>query len=154
MSNFPAWLPRKTLCDYCLTHSWVGPPCQRISRPYPDHTMLPLYKYKHVLETPREIEGKPREVDDFQSRVKIKESVQKGTLSTDDQEALSQFCDQYIVDKPLVIECIEDIKFEEISKQERKEARKERSDKEDSMDFKDFDWRGLMESKKTRQTKS
>ena len=78
---------KDTLCAYCLTHSWVGPPCQRILRPNPDHTMLPLYKYKPVSDTQREVEGKPREVVDFQPKIKIK-NICHGTDDDTNVESL------------------------------------------------------------------
>ena len=140
-------------CDYCSKHSWVGPPCKRIPRPYPDHGKLPEYKYMHVSRTPIELKGHSRKVDDFQPRVKIKEAVDNGTLSLDSQENLSEFCNEFIVEKKLVIECVENMNVKEINKQKRKEERKQISEKEDMMNFKDFNWKELVETDKLQKLK-
>ena len=140
-------------CDYCSKHSWVGPPCKRIPRPYPDHGKLPEYKWMHVSRTPIELKGHPRKVDDFQPRVKIKEAVDNGTLSLDSQENLSEFCNEFIVEKKLVIECVENMNVKEINKQKKKEERKQISEKEDMMNFKDFNWKELVETDKLQKLK-
>ena len=77
-------------CDYCSKHAWAGPPCKRIPRPYLDHGKLPEYKYMNVSRTLTELKEQPR--------VKIKETIENGTLSLGSQENLSEFCDEVIVE--------------------------------------------------------
>ena len=47
-----------------------------------------------------------REVDDFQSRVQIKNALKEGNLSLDDEESVEKFFKSYIVERPLTMKCL------------------------------------------------
>ena len=49
-------------CGYCKSHDWVGPPCAKVPRPYPDYSKLPEYHYHHVSNSPTSFNGAEREV--------------------------------------------------------------------------------------------
>ena len=63
-------------------------------------------------------DGKMRDVDDFQPRKQIKIAASSGTLSLDDENQMKEFCDKYIVDKELVITCVENIRTKKSKKRE------------------------------------
>ena len=88
------------------------------------------YKYRHVNDTPLKIDGKMRDVDDFQPRKQIKIAVLSGTLSLDDENQMKKFCDEYIVDKELVITCVENIRAKKVRKEKNKDERKRKSENE------------------------
>ena len=135
-----------SLCDYCLKHPWVGPPCQKIPWPFPDYSKHPKYKYLHVSVTPRETENRQRKVDDFQRRINIKDAVQNGLLKIDDQENLSKFFDKFIAEQHLVIKCVEQLRIKEINRIKRKEERRQASEREQNKTFDDFGWKKLSET--------
>ena len=68
------------------------------------------YKYRQVNDTPLKIDGKMRNVDDFEPRKQIKISVSSGTLSLDDENQMKEFCDKHIVHKELVIIYVENVR--------------------------------------------
>jgi hypothetical protein len=50
-----------------------------------------------VSETPTDIEGRPRQVDDMQPTAQFKLAHEKKAISQDDAESVKQFCKKYIV---------------------------------------------------------
>ena len=72
----------------------------------PNESRLPEYRYKHVRDTPAQINGCMREIDDFHSRIQIKKVVKEDDLSLDDEESVDKFSKTYIVERPLVIKCL------------------------------------------------
>ena len=131
-------------CDFCTRENWTGPPCSRIPAPVPDSGNK--YKYRHVNDTPLKIDGKMRDVDDFQPRKQIKIAVLSGTLSLDDENQMKEFCDKYIVDKELVITCVENIRAKKVRKEKNKDERKRKSENEKGKTYHDFNWVELYEN--------
>ena len=85
--------------EFCEKHPWVGPVCERVPRPYPDYEQLPPYHYKHVSETPKEINGVPRSVNDFQPRARLKEAFSTKAIGMRKEETIEKFCKKYIEEK-------------------------------------------------------
>ena len=103
-------------CDFCTREDWIGPPCSGIPASMPDSGNK--YKYRHVNDTPLKVDGKMRDVDDFQPRKQIKIAVLSGTLSLDYENQMKEFCDKYIVDKELVVTCVENIRAKKVRNRE------------------------------------
>ena len=75
----------------------------------PDENRLPEYHHKHVRDTPAQINGCMREIDDLQPRIQIKKVVKEDDLSLDNEknmEKFFKFFKSYIVERPLVIKCL------------------------------------------------
>ena len=74
--------------------------------PIPDESRLPEYHHKHVRDTPVQINGCMREIDDLQRRIQIKKVVKEDDLSLDNEESMDRFSRSYIVERSLVIKCL------------------------------------------------
>ncbi len=72
------------LCCFCEDNHWVGHPCNRIPKPYPNHAAN-KFKYLSVFKTP----VANREVDDYQPRRNARLWYEKGDLETN--EGFEQF---------------------------------------------------------------
>ena len=130
-------------CDFCTKEDWIRPPCSRIPAPMPDSRNK--YKYRHLNDTPLKIDGKMRDVDDFQPKKQKKIAVSSGTLPLDDENQMKEFCDKYIVDKELVITCVENIRAKNVRKEKNKDERK-KSENEKGKTCHDFSWVELYEN--------
>ena len=97
---------RGTRCDVCECNEGIGPACTFALPPIPDKSRLPKYHYKHVRDTPAQINDCMREIDDLQLRIQIKKAVKEGDLSLDDEESVKKFSKSNIVERPLVIKCL------------------------------------------------
>ena len=97
---------RGTRCDFCEGNEWIGPACTFAFLPIPDKSRLPNYHYKHVRDTPAQINGCMREIDDLQPQIQIKKAVKEGNLSLDEEESVEKFSKSNIVERPLVIKCL------------------------------------------------
>ena len=75
-----------TRCDFCEDSEWIGSACTFVFPPIPDESMQSEYHRKHVRDTPAQINGCMREVDDLQPRIQIKKAVKESNLSLDDEE--------------------------------------------------------------------
>ena len=124
-------------CEYCSTHSWVGPPCARIPQPYPDYE-TDGYHYKNVFDTPTHVNGKERTTDDFQPRKQAKDYMAKGRLGTD--EEIKQFSKTFIVDEVLVRKYIDHLKCLEINKKKRAEKRQLKKQQQSNKKYEDYNW--------------
>ena len=90
------------LCQFCESTPWKGPEMGRIPRPVPDYRRLPVYQYLPVTHTPvLPNDGEPRLGNDFSPRLKVKEIVNKGRISTNEPDA---FYEKYVVKKLYVEE--------------------------------------------------
>ena len=66
------------LCDWCKAHSFRGPPCGHVPRPYPAEEGKRHYRLD-VFQTPVcNTSGQPRAPDDFQPKANIKKLVKEG----------------------------------------------------------------------------
>ena len=99
------------------------------------------------------IDGKLREVDDFQPRVQIKKALADGTLSLQNEKNISEFCSKFIVERDLLTKCVEHIQINEIKKAKRMKERKAYSEAEASKEYEDFDWFNLKESDQIKKLK-
>ena len=100
----------------------MGPACSFVLPPIPDENRLPEYHHKHVRDTPTQINGCMMEIDDLQPRIQIKKVVKEDDLSSDNEESMEivkeddlsldnnesmeEFSKSYIVERPLVINCL------------------------------------------------
>ena len=84
----------------------MGPACTFVLPPIPDESRLPEYHYKHVRDTPAQINGCMREIDDLQPRIQIKKVVKEDDLSLDNEESMEKFSKSYLVERPPVIKCL------------------------------------------------
>lgn len=73
--------------------------------------------YTH-FNTPWHMDGKLREVDDFQPRVQIKKTFVDGALSLQIEE------NKFIVERGILTKCVEHIQMNEIKKAKRMTERK------------------------------
>ena len=58
-------------CQHCKKASWVGPTCSRVPKSYPDYEASGFH-YRNIEAMPDEIDGRSREIDDFQPRNKLR----------------------------------------------------------------------------------
>lgn len=126
-------------CLHCNESGWVGSACHKIPKPMPDYSADGMH-YMSVLNTPSEINGAPRTVDDFQPRKQVKYHLQK--LSTD--EEIEEFSKTYIVELTSLTKYIDHLKLLEIKKRKRAEKRKIEKGQQNSKTFKDYDWTVLL----------
>jgi hypothetical protein len=56
---------------------WVDVACLPVPEPMPDYAS-DQFKYLHVKDTPRDIDGSKREVNDFNPRIQLKKLFQQG----------------------------------------------------------------------------
>ena len=82
----------------------------------PDESKLPEYHYLHVRNFPQYVDGKLREVDDFQPRVQMKKALADGTLFLQNEESVREFCNRFIVGGQLLTKCVEHIQINKIKK--------------------------------------
>ena len=79
-----------TRCDFCEGNEWIDPACTFVPPPMPNESRLPEYHYKRVRDTPAQINGCMREIDDFQPRIQIKKVVKEDELSLGDGESVEK----------------------------------------------------------------
>ena len=84
----------------------LAQPALHVLPPIPDESRLPEYHYKHVRDTPAQINGCMMLIDDLHPRIQIKKAVKEGNLKLDDEESVEKFPKSYIVERPLVIKCL------------------------------------------------
>ena len=80
----------------------MDPACTFVLPPIPDESRLPEYHHKLVRDTPAQINGCMREIDDLQPRIQTKKVVKEDDLSLDNEESMEKFSKSYIVERPLV----------------------------------------------------
>ena len=114
-------------CQFCLENSWLGPECSRVPRPIPDYEKLPLHKYKHVTQTESSRDGLSRKVDDFQPRVQLKAAVEGNELSLSNELQVNSFCETFIVEKDMVVKCLDEMEVKELKKKKKKSRREKKS---------------------------
>ena len=76
-------------CAHCAESDRVSTNCTRIPKPMPDNS-ADGHHYKSVQDTPLEIDGKVRSVDDFQPRKNVKEYLAQGMLKSEND--FEHFC--------------------------------------------------------------
>jgi hypothetical protein len=71
-------------CYHCSALGWAGPVCSRIPKPMPNYNSSGFH-YLSVFETPVEVDGNTRPVDDFQPRKQVKDYMAQGKLVTEEE---------------------------------------------------------------------
>ena len=134
---------KSEVCAFCSTHGWVGPPCKTVPKPYPNYEANGFH-YLSVLETPVEVDGKDREVDDFQPRKQARDHVKKGNLDRD--EDVKGFCDKYMVEEILLRKYLDHLNYLDIRKRKRAEKKLLQNRQDANRQFDDYDWLELFNS--------
>ena len=109
---------KSEICTFCPTHDWVGPPCETVPKPYPDYDANGLH-YKSVFETPLQVDGKDRQVDDFQPTKHAKYHLKNGKLSSD--EDIKCFCTKFLVEEVILRKYLDHLNYLDINKRKREE---------------------------------
>jgi hypothetical protein len=130
--NSSSWL-------HCNESGWIVSACNKIPKPMPDYSADGMH-YMSVLNTPSEINGAPRTVDDFQPRKQVKDHLQ--TLSAD--EEIEEFSKKYIVDRTLLKKYLDNLKVLEINRSKRAEKWEIEKGQQNKKTFKDYDWPVLL----------
>ena len=117
----------------------------------PDESKLPEYHYLHVRNFPQYVDGKLREVDDFQPRVQMKKALADGTLFLQNEESVREFCNRFIVERQLLTKHIQ---INKIKKTKKMKKRKAYSEAETKKQYEDFDWFTLKDSDEIKKTQS
>ena len=84
----------------------MGQACTFVLPPISDENRLPEYHHKHVRDTPAQINGCMREIDNLQPRIQIKKVVKEDDLSLGNEESIEKFSKSYIVERPPVMKCL------------------------------------------------
>ena len=119
---------------------WVG-----LMLPLPDYQSA-KFKYLHIKDTPRDIDGAKREVNDFNPRVQLKKLFQQGQFKDDDSEKLPDFCQKFIVDEQIVKNALDDLHYKESTKETRKRERRNKRDAEQRQTYDDINWLEIVNS--------
>ena len=93
---------------FCEDLFWIGPPCSKISKPYPNYETSGFH-YMSIPETPTHIGGIEREVDDFQPWKQLTLFIKKNGFPT--EEDVIEFANRYIADKALVIKHLDHLRY-------------------------------------------
>ena len=133
-------------CELCL----ADPPLrdmQFIAQPYPKKG---TYHYLHIDETPSEINGLPREVDDMNPRVQLTKLIEEGI---DDKalDKIHEFCDKYIVEESQVLDHIRQTKNKLRLKAAKKSEKHLQKEADSKKCYNDYDWHQLIDSDQLRK---
>ena len=113
------------LCQYCSATPWRGPAMTRVPRPVPDYEKLPSFHYKPVAETSnQEADGSYRHPDDFMPRVQLRKQFDKGQISCDKTDSLTEFSKTYIVKEEYVLDYVQHLHELIYKKQMRSKQKK------------------------------
>ena len=116
--------------------------CLRVPWPIPNYDKLPSYHYKHVSDTDVvDVNGKPREVDDFNPRKKLKEAVKDGKISLNDRESIQEYADKYTDEMKHVRQFIEKFSIQDMEKTKKSSEKRQASEKENEQSYHDIDWK-------------
>ena len=129
-------------CVFCSRTGWIGPPCQQIPKPMPNYERDGMH-YLGVLDTPSEINGQARSVDDFQPRRQVKNLLELGRLTNEQQ--IQDFSRKFIVEETLLMKYIKHLKILDIKKRKRVEEQKVSKEKNSAKNFEDYDWPALFQ---------
>ncbi len=105
-------------CSHCLKTSWIDAVCHRIPEPMPAYTNR--YKNLHMKDTPSEIDGAPRPVNEFNPRIQLKHLFQQGTVKNEDLSTITSFAEKYIVPESVVKIALDDLIFKQLIKEAKK----------------------------------
>ena len=135
-----------TPCGHCQEMGWVDVACFAIPEPMPDYTS-DEFKYQHVKDTPSDIDGVSREVNDFNPRVQLKKLFHEGQLNNGDAEIIDNFCQKYIVDQYIVRNALNDLHCKEATRETRKKEKQNRRDAEQKQSYDDINWLEIVKNR-------
>ena len=141
------------VCNHCKSHNWVGPPCTRVPRHYPDYSKLPEYHYLHVSATPKVLNGVEREVDDVQPRKRRRYFFHNEGMAAFEEDKLQEFCDKYIVEMSVVRKYLEHMQTLELNKEKRRTERQRKRSEENLQRYNDIDWVSHYKNSSLKQLK-
>ena len=133
-------------CSHCEEMGWADVACFPIPEPIPDYKS-DQFKYLHIKDTPVDIDGVKREVNDFNPRVQLKKLLQQGQLKDDDSETINDFCQKFIVNEEIVRNTIDDLRYKEATRETRKREKRNRRDAEQRQNYDDINWLDIATSK-------
>ena len=120
----------------------------------PDPEVLPELHYKSYKSTPVTNEdATPREVDDFQPRVQLKELFSKQCISSEDTEKIHEFSTKYALEEKHVrayLLHLEDLKFRKEKRSEKARCQREKT-KEKT--YRDYNWMQMLEENRLEMLK-
>ena len=129
-------------CAHCEANPPLRP-VESIPQPYPKEGTV---HYKHIDETPAKVDGKLRDVDDFNPRVQLNKLIEEKSVDDKSLDKISQFCSKFIVDESMVLAHINDRKNKNRLNEVKKTERKAKKDIDQKKVYKDYDWRQLIDS--------
>ena len=95
-----------------------------------------------VEDTPVEIDGKAREIDDFQPRKQANVEFKEHRLETEDE--FERFSDKFIVEKGKLRKYLEHLALLEVKRKKRLQQRHVETQKEREKVFSEYDWQKLI----------
>ena len=115
---------KSEMCTFCSYHDWAGPPCEAVPKPYTDHGANG-FRYKSVFETPLQMDGKDREVDDFQQRKQARDYLKKGIRKLSGDENIKSFCTKFLVKEVILRKYLDHLNYLQwiLIKERRKKKR-------------------------------
>jgi hypothetical protein len=133
-------------CSHCQEMGWVDVACLPVPEPMPDYAS-DQFKYLHVKDTPRDIDGSKREVNDFNPRIQLKKLFQQGQWKDGDSETTHDFCQKFIVDEQIVRNALDELHYKEATRETRKREKRNRRDAEQKQSYDDINWLEIVNSK-------
>ena len=109
------------------------------------------HRYKSALDTPLEIDGKVRSVDDFQPRKNVKEYLAQGMLKSEND--FEHFCGTFACEKILMKKYVQHLQILEINKRKRADIRKIQQQEQESKRYEEYEWAKLFEEGELKKLK-
>ena len=129
-------------CWFCAAHPWRNEPIKRVPEPYPNNESG---SYLHVSETPIMVNGKIRDIDDYNPRTQLRLLFEDGAISVGNDDEIKGFAHKYIVDKDMVFSSLKEMKAAKVLRQSKAKARLSRKQEEERKAYGDYDWKKLVE---------
>ena len=131
-------------CKFCEKYPPIDDRVGPVPRPYPNHDLLPVFKYHDGPNTPfYKADGSVRDIDDFNPRVQIRTLFESGQLNSANTNAVKEASKKLIIGEDLVRKRVEHLEYLKLKKTKRAEVKKSRREVEDRKTYKDYDWINL-----------
>lgn len=125
---------------------------QPVPRPYPNHDLLPTFKYLNGPSTPLyKADGSLRDIDDFNPRVQMKALYDSGELNSANTNAVKEPSKRLIIGENLVLKILEHLENLKLKNNKRAEAKRSCREAEDRKTYKDYDWINLYRTNEWRK---
>ena len=105
--------------------------------------------YLDVFQTALIVNGKPREPDDYQPRVNVKELVKEGSLKLQDLNSIKSFAEELIVAEELVLTALRHLYENTMAANLLTDNRRKRTGERKENKFVDYDWKRSCNSRST-----